>query len=107
MLPVTPAVARALEAGRGFALAEASALGLRLGDLEATLYRSRPPVPRLEERLDLPEPTEQVDVARILDVGANRTREALRIIEDYCRFVLDDAFLSGQCKSLRHDFTQA
>ena len=31
--------------------------------------------------------TEQVDLARILDAGFNRAREALRVVEDYCRFV--------------------
>jgi thiamine-phosphate pyrophosphorylase len=51
------------------------------------------------------EPTgnEQVDLARIVDAAANRAREALRVIEDYCRFVLDDAFLSGELKNLRHE----
>jgi thiamine-phosphate pyrophosphorylase len=28
----------------------------------------------------------------------------LRIVEDYARFVLDDAFLTGELKRLRHDF---
>src|SRR5262249_25693801 len=37
----------------------------------------------------------------------NRAREALRVIEDYSRFVLDDAFLSGELKTLRHDLSQA
>ncbi len=49
------------------------------------------------------EPAEQIDTARILDAAVNRAREALRVIEDYCRFVLDDNFLSGQLKQLRHD----
>jgi thiamine-phosphate pyrophosphorylase len=48
-----------------------------------------------------------MDVARIADAGANRAREALRVIEDYCRFVLNDAFLCRQCKQLRHDLTEA
>src|SRR5205823_1749874 len=43
--------------------------------------------------------------ARILDANANRAREALRVLEDYCRFTLDDRFLSGQLKQLRHDLT--
>ena len=43
--------------------------------------------------------------ARILDANANRAREALRVVEDYCRFVLDDRFLSGELKRLRHDLT--
>ncbi len=44
---------------------------------------------------------------RILDAAANRAREALRVIEDYVRFVLDDGFLTGQCKRLRHALTEA
>jgi thiamine-phosphate pyrophosphorylase len=28
-------------------------------------------------------------------------------VEDYCRFVLDDAFLTGELKTLRHDLTAA
>src|SRR5436309_796194 len=47
-----------------------------------------------------------IDTARVLDAGGNRAREALRVVEDYCRFVLDDAVLSGELKQLRHDLTQ-
>jgi len=43
---------------------------------------------------------------RILDANANRAREALRVVEDYARFVLDDDLLSQQLKQLRHDLTQ-
>ncbi|MBY0522863.1 MAG: thiamine phosphate synthase [Gemmataceae bacterium] len=46
-----------------------------------------------------------IATARILDAVANRAREALRVVEDFCRFVLDDAFLSGELKRLRHDLT--
>jgi thiamine-phosphate pyrophosphorylase len=47
-----------------------------------------------------------LDAARILDANANRAREALRVVEDYCRFVLDDRFLSGELKRMRHDLTE-
>ncbi len=33
-------------------------------------------------------------VARILDANGNRAREAARVLEEYARFVLDDAALS-------------
>ena len=46
-------------------------------------------------------------ILRILDANANRAREALRVIEDYARFVLDDATLCSDLKTLRHDLTQA
>jgi thiamine-phosphate pyrophosphorylase len=49
----------------------------------------------------------QLEAARVLDACANRAREALRVIEDYCRFVLDDALLSKELKELRHDLTEA
>ncbi|HEY4760400.1 MAG TPA: Clp protease N-terminal domain-containing protein, partial [Thermoguttaceae bacterium] len=42
---------------------------------------------------------------RIIDAAANRAREALRVIEDYVRFLLDDRHLTQQCKQLRHDLT--
>jgi hypothetical protein len=41
-------------------------------------------------------------VLRLIDANANRAREALRVVEDYCRFVLNDETLSGSLKSLRH-----
>ncbi len=40
---------------------------------------------------------------RIIDAAANRAREALRVIEDFVRFALDDRRLTEQCKQLRHD----
>ena len=40
---------------------------------------------------------------RMLDANFNRAREALRTLEDYGRFVLNDSRLSGACKTLRHE----
>lgn len=42
-------------------------------------------------------------VWRILDANLNRSREGLRVLEDYARFVRNDASLSEQLKCLRHD----
>jgi len=39
---------------------------------------------------------------RIIDANFNRAREALRVVEEYCRFVLDHAGLSSRAKALRH-----
>lgn len=39
---------------------------------------------------------------RILDANFNRAREALRTMEEFCRFVLDDADLSARAKQIRH-----
>lgn len=51
---------------------------------------------------ELAEVTEDLSAARVLDANLNRCREALRVIEDYCRFVLEDRFLTGQVKETRH-----
>ncbi len=44
---------------------------------------------------------------RIVDANANRAREALRVMEDFARFVLDDAALCGMLKALRHRLREA
>jgi thiamine-phosphate pyrophosphorylase len=44
----------------------------------------------------------RMETARILDAAANRAREALRVIEDYARFVLDDRHLTACVKDARH-----
>jgi len=46
-------------------------------------------------------------IPRIIDANANRVREALRVLEDAARFVLNDQSLTEACKQLRHDFTTA
>ncbi|MCY2993462.1 MAG: thiamine phosphate synthase [Planctomycetota bacterium] len=46
---------------------------------------------------------EKTSVLRILDANVNRATEGLRVLEEYVRFVLDDAHLSRLCKELRHD----
>lgn len=43
------------------------------------------------------------DVMRLIDANANRAREALRVMEDGARFLLDDAPLAASIKSIRHD----
>ncbi len=46
-------------------------------------------------------------VLRLLDANANRAREALRVLEDYARFVLNDDAICGELKAIRHDLTAA
>ena len=41
--------------------------------------------------------------SRIIDANSNRAREALRVMEEYARFVLDDAALTEATKALRHE----
>ncbi len=50
---------------------------------------------------------EDHDTLRILDAAANRAREGLRVLEDYVRFILDDAHLSSRFKNWRHQLSQA
>jgi len=52
-------------------------------------------------------PTLDLVAARVIDVNNSRAREGLRVVEDYCRFGLDDAFLSRELKQLRHDLAAA
>jgi thiamine-phosphate pyrophosphorylase len=80
--------------------------GLSLARLEAEIRNETAPKLYLDEPLHLPEPAEEVNTARVLDAAANRAREALRVIEDYCRFVLDDKYLTGELKGLRHLLTE-
>ena len=46
-------------------------------------------------------------VLRILDASINRASEGLRVVESFARMVLEDTFLSGQLKQLRHDLAQS
>lgn len=47
------------------------------------------------------------DVLRILDANFNRAREALRVMEEYARFALDDAALTARIKASRHGLAEA
>lgn len=40
---------------------------------------------------------------RIVDANFNRAREAIRVIEDYCRFALNSQLLTERTKQLRHE----
>jgi len=44
---------------------------------------------------------------RIIDANFNRAREALSVIEDYCRFTLNSAPLSSRAKEMRHKLSSA
>src|SRR5215813_3649976 len=49
----------------------------------------------------------ETPVIRILDASLNRASEGLRVVEDYVRFVLDDSFLTGRAKAIRHELAAA
>ncbi|MFQ5925353.1 MAG: thiamine phosphate synthase, partial [Dehalococcoidia bacterium] len=40
---------------------------------------------------------------RLIDANLNRISEGLRLLEDVARFLVNDAALSEQLKSLRHE----
>lgn len=46
-------------------------------------------------------------VVRLIDASLNRASEGARVVEDYARFVLDDAGLSRRAKELRHGLAAA
>lgn len=48
-----------------------------------------------------------MSLPRLIDANANRAREALRVMEDAARFLLDDEALAGELKRLRHDLAEA
>ena len=45
---------------------------------------------------------EESDILRIIDADLNRSLEALRVLEEAARFMLDSSDLSAFAKSLRH-----
>lgn len=50
---------------------------------------------------------DRVAALRILDANQNRAVEALRVVEEYARFVQNDAPTAGLYKQLRHDLVTA
>lgn len=48
-----------------------------------------------------------VGIWRTLDASANRSAEAVRVLEDILRFCLNDAFLSQEAKTIRHELAVA
>jgi thiamine-phosphate pyrophosphorylase len=44
-------------------------------------------------------------VLRLIDANANRAREALRVLEDYARFLLNDDGICQTLKVIRHELT--
>jgi len=46
-------------------------------------------------------------IYRIIDANFNRAREAIRVIEEFCRFALNSAPLTERAKQLRHELSAA
>lgn len=51
--------------------------------------------------------TDTTDLGRMIDASANRAREALRVLEDFARFVRDDDALCERLKNVRHRMREA
>lgn len=45
----------------------------------------------------------QLSLSRILDANLDRAREGLRVLEEWCRFGLENAELTEECKALRQE----
>ncbi len=52
-------------------------------------------------------PVEATGAIRALDANLNRAREALRVLDDYARFVRNDRVLTEELKALRHRLAAA
>ena len=62
-----------------------------------------PPALPMIEGIQLADLGETHAAGRIIDANANRARESLRLLDDYCRFVLDDGCLTAELKGIRHE----
>ncbi|MCS7166484.1 MAG: thiamine phosphate synthase [Gemmatales bacterium] len=60
----------------------------------------------LDEPLQMTPSPESYSLARIVDANFNRAREACRVVEDYCRFVLNDPGLHRDWRLLRHELSE-
>jgi thiamine-phosphate pyrophosphorylase len=56
--------------------------------------------------MDAPEKEQQFVVERILDANLDRAREGLRIVEEWCRFGLNNAQLTDNCKQMRQELAK-
>jgi thiamine-phosphate pyrophosphorylase len=61
--------------------------------------------PQTRARFDAAFVLEPNVIWRILDANFNRSREALRAMEEFARLILDDASLTAAIKTTRHDLT--
>lgn len=49
--------------------------------------------------------TPQKAFLRIVDANFNRAKEALRVVEDFARFLIEDKALTSDFKKVRHELT--
>lgn len=84
--------------------------GITAGELETRLRASRADTASPDDAgpaLTISEPRELVEAGRVVDANLNRARESLRVLDDYCRFVLADRHLTERAKDMRHRLAAA
>lgn len=86
--------------------AQLKAMNYEVQHLQDQLGTSSNTELKLEEPIEWVDSRNKVSLARILDANLNRSREALRVLEELCRFHLNDRFLTQLAKELRHELTQ-
>lgn len=82
------------------------AIGFQTQQLQDKLGTSSHADLKLDKPIEWVDSRDKVSLARILDANVNRAREALRVLEELCRFHLNDRFLAQLAKELRHELTQ-
>src|SRR5436190_2084907 len=121
---LSPAVARALHLAQKLAGGEHAiqveathvAVALLAGEPEGlaaddgafreTVLHASAELISIVEPLEISADREHAGSSRIIDANVNRAREAARVLEDYARFVLDDAGLSRSFKEMRHQLRE-
>jgi thiamine-phosphate pyrophosphorylase len=53
-----------------------------------------------------PNPVLSSSIHRIIDANLDRAREGLRVIEEWCRFALNNQGLAAKCKAMRQELAQ-
>ena len=53
------------------------------------------------------EDSQRKKILRMVDANFNRAKEALRVVEDLCRFFLEEPSLTAKFKQCRHGLTRA
>ncbi|MFO0801175.1 MAG: thiamine phosphate synthase [Gemmataceae bacterium] len=99
-----------LTADEDFAHAAAAAgldavqlFGRMVGGVNDPFDRLEPPTATFSP----PDAADDLAAARVLDANLNRSRESLRVLDDHCRFVLNDRTLTEQVKAVRHALAAA
>ncbi|MDR2693870.1 MAG: hypothetical protein LBB74_06610 [Chitinispirillales bacterium] len=53
----------------------------------------------------MPNDNDRHRILRVLDANFNRLREALRVVEEYCRFIIEDESVCVKLKAMRHSLS--